>query len=271
MNTTILNPELPPLARTQGFTLIELLVVIAIIAILTSLLLAALAPARNKSATVLCGSNQGQLDKCWTIFADDNEGMLVPNNAVSGTSGVISQAASWVLNEPTEENVRAGLLFYLNESVNIYRCPSDRGKVLPADATSPDRARSYNLYLGLNGLPDLTPGLRAAVPVTTKISDFGNPGPSKAMVFIDEGEDSMVDATFGIPTDYYMKQTGDKATKWWDVPSGRHNQGAIISFADGHVNHFKWAAEKKGAFATNVSPDEMADWQKVRQLVRQQP
>jgi prepilin-type processing-associated H-X9-DG protein len=29
---------------------------------------------------------------------------------------------------------------------------------------------------------------------------------------------------------------------WWDMPSNRHNQGASFSFADGHVEHWRWVA-----------------------------
>ncbi len=254
--------------KKPAFTLIEMLVVIAIIAILMALMLPALSKARAKSLAILCNSNLGELTKCWIIYADDNEGMLVPNNAWNPEIPFIENP-SWVHKEPTEENVRAGLLYYLNESPTIYRCPSDSGKVNPKDARSPMRARSYNLYAGLNGRP--TAELHEYVPVTTKICDFSNPGPSKAMVFIDEHEDSMEDATFGIPTDFYMSNKKDPSVKWWDLPADRHGRGANISFADGHVARFPWIAKKEGHFDILVRSDEIADWNNVRQLVRQQP
>jgi prepilin-type processing-associated H-X9-DG protein len=31
---------------------------------------------------------------------------------------------------------------------------------------------------------------------------------------------------------------------WWNGPAGRHNQGGNLSFADGHVEHWRWAAPK---------------------------
>jgi prepilin-type processing-associated H-X9-DG protein len=46
-----------------------------------------------------------------------------------------------------------------------------------------------------------------------------------------------MDDEFGIPVevdDWYAYGN------WWDVPANRHNQGCNFSFADGHVERWKW-------------------------------
>src|SRR5687768_16827018 len=75
-------------ALRRAFTLIELLVVIAIIAILASLLLPALARAKESAKLVQSQSDIRQLGMAVVMYADDHEGFFPQRGgAWAGLSG----------------------------------------------------------------------------------------------------------------------------------------------------------------------------------------
>jgi prepilin-type N-terminal cleavage/methylation domain-containing protein/prepilin-type processing-associated H-X9-DG protein len=260
-------------ARSPGFTLIELLVVIAVIALLAAMLLPALVRAKDKAMTAACLSNLKQLATCWHLYMTDNDDLLTPNNSIYAVniSSQFVAGASWCLGDArydtTSTNIENGLLFPYNRSGAIYHCPADRSSIEDANGNPlPQlRNRSYNMSQSVNGYPEFNPELVNLLPTFKKFTQIQNPNPAACLVFVDELADTMLDAEFGMPTDFY-----DGSSNWWDMPANRHNQGANLSFADGHVEHWKWLAPKVFTqWVQPALPAEMPDYNRVRAAIRQ--
>ncbi len=272
------NPDpLPPSRSGNGFTLVELLVVIAIIAILAAFLLPALSKAKQQAYNLTCLNNLKQLELCVHLYVLDNNDFYPPNNAgatfsetTNGNVFTYNVQESWLpgTDAPAEvdpANIEHGLLFKYNTSLPIYHCPADQSTLVADDGTPlPQlRWRSYNMSESVNGNPD--PVYAPYIPAWKKFTAIRHPIPSELFTLIDENADTIEDANYGAPP-----AGGPWAQEWWDMPSDRHSLGANLSFADGHVEHWKWVWQKSAAnIGARISAQEMPDFLRIQNAMKQ--
>lgn len=250
----------------KGFTLVELLVVIAIIAILAAILFPVLSRGKEAAQNASCLNNLLQLELCCHTYALDNNDFLPPNEAggivtdPKSTNGPsIVKNSSWCPGiaplDTNLANVEAGLIYPYNNSPGIYHCPSDLSTV--DGFPNLLRTRSYCM--------DISLGCTNSRNWFRKYTDIRSPSPANLFVFIDTQREDIWDATFGI-----FDSSSYFAGYWLDLPADRHNRGANLSFADGHVEHWQWKAAKvyEGPWWPAYSSGDLADLHRLEQCVK---
>ncbi|MCX5646602.1 MAG: type II secretion system protein [Phycisphaerae bacterium] len=217
--------------RTQkAFTLIELLVVIAIIAILMAVLMPALKRAREGGKRASCLSNLKQLTLAWSMYADENDDRLVNgatgfSNYSGGDWATHANELAWIDGfhpDPADwdaqiQDIKRGALWPYLRNEKIYACPTGRR----------GQALTYSIMFSMNAVCHTeVHGVQGAH--VKKRSEI-KPAVGLRLVFIDEGY--MTSDAYAVN---YSKEM------WWDNPPVRHGDGATLSFADGHVDYWKW-------------------------------
>jgi prepilin-type N-terminal cleavage/methylation domain-containing protein/prepilin-type processing-associated H-X9-DG protein len=150
--------------ESAGFTLIELLVVIAIIAILASMLLPALAKAKEAGKRIACVNSERQLGLAVRMYVDDNDGQF-PVRPANGSQ------PRWA-NQLRENFI----------DVRLLACPSDPNAGGAPNTTNADAApRSYiingwNDYFEEQGIPFASIGGKSMPETAIK-------SPSETIVF----------------------------------------------------------------------------------------
>ena len=204
--------------RIRRFTLIELLVVIAIIAILASMLLPALAKARDKAHSITCVGNLKQIGMAHAMYADDFN-RIAPNSR--GVPGLGTAWLPWFLH-PYAGNYK------------VFICPSytslqgTSAARTDADITA-NNCACGDTYWRLRGgygpnygsTSRLTPW---AVPSNRSLAELAEPSGTLAVtdshcVVASPPEIWPCDGTW----------TGNKGK------SLRHSQGGNVLFCDWHV------------------------------------
>ncbi len=189
-----------------AFTLIELLVVVAIIAILASLLLPALASAKEAARTIHCLSNLRQLGQASYLYSDDHEEHF-------------PSFREWLYSRVGD--LTSGTLYPYLESEEVFACPTDKIELASKRKTSTvgraervrnshDRNYSY--------------GMNCGICHSTKISSFLEP--SVTMLYME--------GNLG-PKDYSGQVGPSFATR---SLAFRHNGRGHIMFSDLHIE--KW-------------------------------
>lgn len=237
--------------RKHGFTLMELLVVIGIIGVLAALLLPAVNHSKEQGYSIRCMNNSRQLGLAWILYADDNDGKLVPNCAGyrSGTDEFSpSWSGGWLDFSARLDNINTAYLIdpdYRNgaklgayiKNPSVYRCPGDRSQV-NIYGTVYHRVRTYSMNSYINGISwgrPFGPWQSSAFKTYRRFSEIIRPAPAQLWLMMDEREDSINDG-------YFSFDVGEG--KIVDYPGSYHSGSANINFADGHTEKKKWYDER---------------------------
>ena len=240
MNSPGIGGRGPGMNGRRGFTLTELLVVIAIIAVLAALLLPVLSKSKDEAQRARCLNNQKQLNLAWQMYADDHNGNLPLNEtAFRSASAAESPPGSWVTGnaglDSNPKTITDGSLYPYVKNVQTYRCPVNHSLVL---GTTIPILRTYSLSCYMAGPPadtnwGVVPVLRSSLVRS----------PSLSLTFLEEDDSTIDDGHFLYST---------AINNWLNIPSWSHQNGATLTFADGHGEHWKWrsALPKQTYFST---------------------
>jgi len=222
-------------SRHNAFTLIELLVVIAIIAILAAILFPVFAQARAKARQAACLSNTKQIGLSILQYCQDYDN-VVPLLGVDGNS--------------YEPYVGAARLQPYVKSFGVFKCPDSAFD--PGTTQAQQRDNGGGNYLSdpaTQGLPASTKGNANYYNDIYPPTDYkfnpsfynGNSGGVANSPRDLDSSDICSVADTALVIDWPPINSTFPGAAWWQArgqkAQGRHSEGSVIIYADGHA---KW-------------------------------
>lgn len=233
----------------KAFTLVKLLVVIGSIAVLATLFLPVLTRAKATAKHIPCVNNQKQLADAWMMYVADNKDLIVLNGQNQTPD---PKMKLWVQDAFFDPNANRSSQYILDpqyalfadyiRAAKTYVCPTDREMVNVGGQFYPKlRSYSLNAYAGWIGPWDTR--LSTNYKIFRKHSAIVSSMAEGLFLFQDVNPDSICWPYFGV-----QMQTD----RFFNFPGSSHNRGAVIAYADGHVERHRWQDQRTiTAFSTD--------------------